>query len=151
MSPATRCPVAIGPPRPSLCTEAFTANRKLVQRLWREEGPWVPARRLKRRRLGISTVPAERLVATHRNHLRGLDLLFDATSDGRPIKVLSMCDEYARECAGGHVARSITADDVARILDQAAAVRRAPEFIRCDNGPGSGASPQVPSSAARSR
>jgi putative transposase len=106
-----------------------------VQRLWREEGLRVPPQRLKRRRLGSSTVPAERLVATHRNQVWALDFLFDATSDGRPIKVLSMCDEYTRECVGGRVARSITADDVATILDRAAAHRGVPENIRCDNGP----------------
>jgi hypothetical protein len=35
-----------------------------------------------------------------------LDFLFDATSDGRPLKVLSMCDEYTREnLARGSAAR----------------------------------------------
>jgi len=121
--------------RAVLRSEGFTVNRKRVQRLWREEGLQVPPQRLKRRRVGTSTVPAQRLVATHRNHVWGLDFLFDTTSDGRPIKVLSMCDEYTRECAGGRVARSITGDDVANILDHAAAERGAPKFIRCDNGP----------------
>ena len=115
--------------------EGFTVNRKRVQRLWREEGLRVPAQRLKRRRLGASTVPADRLVATHRNHVWALDFLFDATSDGRPIKALSMCDEYTGECIGDRVARSITADDVADVLDDAAAHRGHPEYLRCDNGP----------------
>lgn len=115
--------------------EGFAVNRKRVQRLWREEGLRVPPQRLKRHRLGTSTVPANRLVALHRNHVWALDFLFDATSDGRPIKVLSMCDEYTRECVGDRVARSITADDVADILDGAATQRGYPEFIRCDNGP----------------
>ena len=115
--------------------DGFTVNRKRVQRLWRAEGLRVPAQRLKRRRLGTSTVPADRLVATHRNHVWALDFLFDATSDGRPIKALSMCDEYTRECIGDRVARSITADDVADVLDDAAADRGRPENIRCDNGP----------------
>ena len=115
--------------------EGFPVNRKRVQRLWREEGLHVPAQRLKRRRLGSSTVLADRLVATHRNHVWALDFLFDATSDGRPIKALSMCDEYTRECIGDRVARSITADDVANVLDDAAAQRGRPEYIRCDNGP----------------
>ena len=115
--------------------EGFAVNRKRVQRLWREEGLRVPAQRLKRRRVGSSTVPASRLVATHRNHVWALDFLFDATSDGRPIKALSMCDEYTRECIGDCVARSITADDVADVLDDVAAHRGRPEYIRCDNGP----------------
>ncbi len=75
----------------------------------------MPPQKVKRRRLGNSTVPAERLVATHRNHVWALDFLFDTTNDGRPIKALSMCDECTRESVGGCVAQSITADDVATI------------------------------------
>ena len=65
----------------------------------------------------------------------GAGLLFDAASDGRPIKALSVCDKYTRECIGDCVARSITADDVADVLDDAAADRGRPEYLCCDNGP----------------
>jgi putative transposase len=41
----------------------WDVNRKRVQRVWREEGLRVPVRKRKRRRLGESTVPAERLRA----------------------------------------------------------------------------------------
>lgn len=115
--------------------EGWLVNRKRVQRLWRDEGlrvpPWTP----KRRRLGESTVPADRLRAERPNHVWALDFLFDATSDGRPLKVLSMCDEYTRENLARRVGRSITADDVVDALDEAYRRRGAPEFIRCDNGP----------------
>jgi putative transposase len=49
--------------------EGWAVNRKRVQRLWREEGLRVPQRKRKRRRLGDSTVPAERLRAERPNHL----------------------------------------------------------------------------------
>jgi len=72
--------------------EGWLVNRKRVQRLWPDEGlrvpPWTP----KRRRLGTSTVSAERLRAERPNHVWALDFLLDATSDGRPLKVLSMCE-----------------------------------------------------------
>ena len=64
-----------------------------------------------------------------------LDFMFDATSDGRPIKIFAMCDEFTRENVGRRVGRSITADDVVTALDEAHRKRGAPEFIRCDNGP----------------
>jgi transposase InsO family protein len=64
-----------------------------------------------------------------------MDFLFDTTSDGRPFKVLSMCDEFIRESVGGKAARSITDDDVADILDLVTVRRGAPRYIRCDNGP----------------
>ncbi len=64
-----------------------------------------------------------------------LDFIFDATSDGRPLTALSMCDEFTRESLASRVGRSITADDVVAALDEAAALRGVPEYIRCDNGP----------------
>ena len=45
----------------TLREEGWTVNRKRVQRLWREEGLRVPAKRRKRQRLGHSAVPAARL------------------------------------------------------------------------------------------
>jgi putative transposase len=90
---------------------------------------------MKRRRLGTSTVPACRLSAERSNHVWALDFIFDATSDGRPIKALSMCDEFTRENLARRLGRSITADEVIHALDDACVVRGAPEFIRGDNGP----------------
>jgi transposase InsO family protein len=115
--------------------EGHRVNRKRVQRLWRDEGLRVPPAPLKRHRVGVSAFPCTRLKADHINHVWALDFLFDATSDGRPLKVLSMCDEFTRESIGGTVARSITADDVVAMLEAALLVRGAPGFIRCDNGP----------------
>jgi hypothetical protein len=58
--------------------------------------------------------------------------MFDTTSDGRPFKVLSMCDEFTKECLEGPLGRSITADAVVVALDKAALLRGLPEHIRCD-------------------
>ena len=76
--------------------EGWLVNRKRVQRLSREEGLRVPASAIKRRRLGTSTVPAQRLSAEHHNHVWALGFIFDATSDGRPLKALSMCEEFTQ-------------------------------------------------------
>ncbi len=63
-----------------LLTEGFDINRKRVQRVWREEGLRVPARKRKRRRLGESTAEgADRLRATHPGHVWALDFQHDAT------------------------------------------------------------------------
>jgi hypothetical protein len=50
----------------------WEVNRKRVQRVWREEGLRVPERRRKRRRLGDSTVPAQRLRAQRLDEKWGL-------------------------------------------------------------------------------
>src|SRR2546428_10764541 len=80
-------------------------------------------------------LPSKRLRAERRNHVWALDFIFDSTSDGRPIKALAVCDEHTRENIGRQLGRSITADDVVDVLDQAKAKRGAPEYIRMDNGP----------------
>lgn len=110
-------------------------NRKRVQRLWLDEGLRVPQRQPKRLRLGVSTVPAKRLRAEEPNHVWAMDFIFDSTIDGRPLKALSMCDEFTRESIGGELDRSITADHVTKILDAAYQERGAPQYIRMDNGP----------------
>ncbi len=110
-------------------------NQTRVQRLWQNEGLRVPQRCPKRRRLGQSTVPASRLQAERPNQVWALDFMFDTTSDGRPFKVLSMCDEFPRESVGGLLGRSIIADDVVVEPDRLRLLRGAPECIRCDNGP----------------
>jgi hypothetical protein len=52
-----------------------------------------------------------------------------------PIKIVSIVDEHTRECLGGLVERSITADVLIDELDRLAAVRGYPGVLRCDNGP----------------
>ena len=111
-------------------------NRKKVQRLWREEGLRVPPRRHKKRRLGISTTPADRLVATHPNHVWALDYQFDVTTTGRTIKILHVTDEFTRESLCDLVEYSIDADATVAVLDKLVGIRGThPTFIRCDNGP----------------
>jgi putative transposase len=89
-------------------------NRKRVQRLWREESPRVPQRRHKPRRLGESTVPAERLRAQRPGQVRALDFQFDQTADGRVLKLLNVVDEYTREALEMLVERRIDADAPSR-------------------------------------
>ena len=113
--------------------EGWVVNHKKVQRLWREEGLRVPQRR-RRRRCGATTVGAPAADAPDR--VWAVDFQFDATSDGRPIKIVSILDEHTRECLGGLVERSVTGTDLIGELDRVAARRGTyPAVLRCDNGP----------------
>jgi transposase InsO family protein len=119
-----------------LVGEGHCLNRKKVQRLWREEGLRVPERRRKRQRLGNSSLPADRLTATHPDHVWALDYQFDVTATGRVIKILHVVDEFTRESLSDLVDHRIDADATVAALDKIVGLRgRAPEFIRCDNGP----------------
>ena len=119
-----------------LLEEGWSLNRKRTQRLWREEGLRVPQRRRKRQRLGTSTVPASRLRAVRPDHVWALDFQFDQTADGRILKLLHVVDEFTREALAMECRRRIDADYTVATLERLVEARgRAPEFIRCDNGP----------------
>jgi putative transposase len=113
--------------------EGWTVNHKKVQRLWREEGLRVPQRR-RRKRPGVSTVPGT-VTADAPNQVWAVDFQFDSTTDGRPIKIVSIVDEHTREALGGLVARSITSGHLIDELDRLALARGYPAVLRCDNGP----------------
>lgn len=118
--------------------EGWAVNRKRIHRLWREAGLQVPQRTQKRRRR--SGAPAGenstvRLAPTHRNHVWSYDFVFDATADGRALKVLPVLDEYTRECLALVVEHSLTSRHVIATLDRLIAERGAPSFVRSDNGP----------------
>jgi putative transposase len=119
----------------ALREQGWVVNRKRVQRLWREEGLRVPQRRRKRRRLGDSTVAAQRLRAERPNQVWAFDFQFDQTVDGRVLKLLNVVDEFTRESLAMLVERSIDADATVATLERLAAGRGAPEHVRCDNGP----------------
>ena len=115
--------------------EGWSVNRKRVQRLWREEGLRVPQRTRKRRRLGESTVPAQRLRAERPNHVWAFDFQFDQTADGRALKLCNIVDEFTREALVMLVARGIDADRTVSELERLVAERGvAPEQLRMDNG-----------------
>jgi len=115
--------------------DGWRVNRKRVHRLWRREGFKVPRKQRKKRRLGSSANGVVRSCAEHVNHVWCYDFVKDQTTDGRPLKILPIEDEYTRECLALEVERSITAQDVIETLKYLFAVRGAPRFIRSDNGP----------------
>jgi Transposase and inactivated derivatives, IS30 family len=59
----------------------------------------------------------------------------DRTHDGRPIKILTVIDEYSRECLAIVVERSLRSDDVLDCLTELFVKHGPPEHIRSDNGP----------------
>jgi putative transposase len=89
-----------------LLAEGWELNRKRTQRLWREEGLRVPQKRRKRQRLGVSTVPADRLRAQAPDHVWAIDFQWDQTADGQNLKLLHVVDEFTREALGDRMPAS---------------------------------------------
>jgi putative transposase len=115
-----------------LCGEGWTVNRKRVQRVRRQEGLRVPAvGKRKRRSRSSKGYPVQ---ATYPGHVWSWDFIMDRTTDGRPVKMLTMVDEYTRQCLLIHPARSITSDQVLEILQRLINFKGVPAHIRSDNG-----------------
>jgi transposase InsO family protein len=59
----------------------------------------------------------------------------ERTQDGRPLKMLTVVDEYTRECLAIAVHRRLRSQDVQEILAELFLLRGCPTHIRSDNGP----------------
>ena len=114
--------------------EGFKVNHKRVERLWRREGLKIPRRQSKRRRLWLNDGSCVRLRPSYRDHVWSYDFVRDRTSDGRTLRLLTLIDEYSRECLSIDVARLLTSEDVLERLTMLFITRGVPDYIRSDNG-----------------
>ena len=101
-----------------LRAEGWVVNHKRVERIWREEGLKVPKKQPKRGRLWLTDGSCIRLRPLYRHHVWAYDFVADRTHDGRPLKMLTVLDEYSRECLAIVVARRLRADDVLQTLSE---------------------------------
>lgn len=109
-------------------------NHKRVARLRRQHGLRASRRGRKRRRLTRSGEPCHR--AQRRDEVWSYDFITDALADGRPVRLLSIVDEYSRECLLLEAARSFPATRVIDCLERLLVTTgRCPRHLRSDNGP----------------
>jgi putative transposase len=104
--------------------DGWGVNHKRVERISRQEELKVPKRQPKRGRLR----------PTHRNHVWSYDVVSERTHDGRPLKTLTVIDEYNRECLALLVEWRITSEDVLYCLADLFIPYGIQEHIRSDNG-----------------
>ena len=74
--------------------DGWRINRKRVYRLWKREGFKVPRKQVKKRRMGSSDQGIVRQRATHMDHVWAWDFIHDHDERGRPLKWLSLVDEF---------------------------------------------------------
>jgi putative transposase len=115
--------------------EGWRVNHKRVERIWRQEGLKVPKKQPKRGRLWLNDGSCIRLRPVYRHHVWAYDFVAARTHDGRPLRLLTVVDEYSRECLAIDVARSLRADDVMARLTDLFCQHGRPTYIRSDNGP----------------
>ena len=117
-----------------LRAEGWRVNLKRVYRIWRREGLKVPSKQPKRGRLWLNDGSCVRLRPQHRNHVWSYDFVQDRTHDGRAFRMLTVIDEYTRECLAIQVDRRLRSDDVLHCLSELFADHGPPGHIRSDNG-----------------
>ena len=118
-----------------LQAEGWRLNHKRVERIWRQAGLKVPQKQPKRGRLWLHDGSCVRQRPEHKDHVWAYDFVSARTHDGRAFRMLTVVDEFTRECLAIDVARQLTSDDVLERLAWLFVTRGVPEHIRSDNGP----------------
>jgi putative transposase len=112
--------------------QSISKNR--VHRLWKR------ARLQIKKRIGKKRKPpgdpsADPLSSSRPNQVWSVDFVFDALSNGAKLKILSVGDDFTRECLALEVGASFVAQRVIRVFDRLVAQLGAPEYLKSDNGP----------------
>jgi putative transposase len=114
--------------------QGFRVNHKRVERLWRREGLKVPQRQPKRRRLWLNDGSCIRLRPCWKDHVWSYDFVHSRTRDGRSFRLLTLIDEYTRECLSIDVGRKLNSQHVLERLSELFVSRGTPDYMRSDNG-----------------
>jgi putative transposase len=113
--------------------EGWQVNAKRIYRLYREEELIVRTkqrRKLARRQRAMATAMAARP-----NQCWSMDFVSDKLADGRSFRILTVIDQFTRECVGLEADRSMTGKNVTEALERAEQERgRLPASITVDNG-----------------
>jgi len=112
--------------------EGWHVNAKRIYRLYREEELIVRTKQrrkiARRQRVSLGT-------AAHPDHCWSMDFVSDKLADGRSLRILTVIDQFTRECIALEVDRSMTGMKVAQALERVKEERGSlPESITVDNG-----------------
>jgi putative transposase len=99
--------------------------------LYREEGLGL---RMKKRGKRVAQARIRLAEAYYANQRWSMDFVSDRLVDGRRFRILTVVDQYTRECLCAHADRSQSGEKVSEQLQRVIAQRGAPESITSDNG-----------------
>ena len=112
--------------------EGWHVNAKRIYRLYREEELIV---RTKQRRKIARRQRVRTCVAARANQCWSMDFVSDKFADGRSFRILTVIDQFTRECVALKADRAMTGSKVAEVLERARKQRDGlPESITVDNG-----------------
>jgi putative transposase len=111
--------------------EGWDVNAKRIYRIYTEEGLIVRTQkrreRAQRQRVAVGQ-------AARPNQKWSMDFVAQRLPDGRWIRVLTVVDQFTRECVTLFADNALSGEKVATALDKVIALRGAPASITVDNG-----------------
>jgi len=111
--------------------EGWKVNTKRVYRLYREDNLGVRTAKRKKRGTHLRVPLPE---STRPNQRWSMDFVSDRLVDGRLFRILTVVDQYTRECLCAYADRSQSGNKVVVQMKRLAALRGLPESITTDNG-----------------
>ena len=112
--------------------EGWGVGRKLVYRLYREEGLTLRHKPPRKRRCSLQR--RQRSLPTAPNQVWSLDFVADQLADGRRFRALTIMDVFTRESLAIEVGQRLKGDDVVQALNVIRQKRGVPKLLYCDNG-----------------
>ena len=108
-------------------------GKNRVHRLWKQ------ARLQVKRRIGKKRKPpgdpkASILYPVRPGQVWSVDFIFDSVASGATLKMLTVGDDFTRECLAIEVGTSFVSTRVLRVLDGLVQKHGAPEYLKSDNG-----------------
>jgi putative transposase len=114
-----------------LARQGIRINRKKLYRLYKEERLTVRKRGGRKRALGTR---APMSIPQDQNLRWSLDFVMDTLVSGRRFRILTLVDDFTRECLTLVADTSLTSLRVVRELDRVIEARGCPRMIVSDNG-----------------
>jgi putative transposase len=111
--------------------DGWRVNAKRIYRLYTEEGLFVRTK-IRRRATRRHRVPLA--VSTTPNQRWSMDFMSERVTDGRWFRILTVVDQFTRECLCLLADQSLTGEKVAQALEPIVTQRGAPRSITVDNG-----------------
>jgi Transposase and inactivated derivatives len=111
--------------------EGLVVNHKRTERIYRKAGLQIKRRKRKRRIYKPENpLPPPMTV----NQRWSMDFVHDGLHDGRKFRILTIIDEFSRECLDLEVDSSLTGQRVVRVLERLRIERGLPKEIGIDQG-----------------
>ena len=113
--------------------EGWRDNKKRVHRIYKEEGLNLRSKRPRRSKVAAHRMERPKDVNLHQ--CWSMDFVADQLFNGRKFRVLTLVDNFSRQCLATSVGQSIKGLDVVRIMnDVKQYLRITPQRIQVDNG-----------------